>query len=132
MRSYNASESRLNSLHQALVDARRFGRGQQAQHVLDGFLDQENAGGFERLEKSAGEAERHAVALPGLRAPPGAELQHARLTLRAAIERGQQGGARLVFADELRREHVAVARAVLQRDAPDPAALAAPWSACRA
>jgi hypothetical protein len=59
----------------------------------------------------------------GLHAAPGAELQQPRLAERAAVERRQQRGARLVLADELRREHVAVAGAVLQRDAPDPAAL---------
>jgi hypothetical protein len=73
--------------HQALVDATCLGRGQQAQHVLDGLLDQEQAGGLQRLEEAAGEPERHAIALPGLRAAAGAEFQQARLALRATVER---------------------------------------------
>ena len=46
---------------------------------------------------------------------------NARLVERRTIELPQQRGTRGVFADEARRKHVAIARAVLQRDAPDPA-----------
>jgi hypothetical protein len=72
--------------HQPFVDAARLGRRQQPQHVLDALLDQEQAGGFERLEKAAGQSERHAIAGPGQRAPPGAEFQQPWLALRAPVE----------------------------------------------
>ena len=44
MRSYSASERRLNSPDEAFVDAAGFRRGQQAQHVLNALLNQEQAG----------------------------------------------------------------------------------------
>ena len=85
---------------------------------------QVDAGRFERLEETAREAERDAILLPDLLAPPGHETQRPRRVQRLAVEPAEQQARRLVVAHELAAVHVAVAGAVLQRNAPLPAGFA--------
>src|SRR5688572_32258220 len=61
---------------------------------------------------------RDTVAVPGLLATAGDELEQARFGERLAIEIPHQRGSGLVVADEFAGVHVAVAGSVLQRDAP--------------
>ena len=49
-----------------------------------------------------------------------------------AVEIGEQRRGGFVVADEAAAIHIAVADAMLQRNAPLPAGLRARWSACRA
>ena len=90
----------------------------------DRDLDQVDAGRFERLEESAREADGDAVAIPRLAAPAGREPQRPRIGQRLAVEPRQQLRGGLVVADEVAAVDVAVADAVLQRNAPLPARLA--------
>ena len=64
------------------------------------------------------------VAVPGLAAAPGREAQRTRVGQRLAVEARQQLRGRFVVADEVAAVDVAVAHAVLQRNAPLPAGLA--------
>ena len=83
-----------------------------------------DAGGFQRFEKAAGEPQRDAVLVPELLAPAGREAQEPRLRQRLAVQVGQQRGRRLIVADEAAAIDIAVADAMLQRNAPLPAGLA--------
>ena len=112
---------RLYSSRDRLVEA---GRREVRQQVRDAHLHQVDAGGLQRLEEAAGQADRDDVPVPRLLAPPGLEAQRARLGQRRAVEVAQQDRGGLVLAHVLAGEHVAVADAVLQRDAPLPAGLA--------
>ena len=49
--------------------------GHESQQILDRPLNQKNARGLERLEESAREPDAHAIALPCMHPPPGAEAQ---------------------------------------------------------
>ena len=50
------------------------------------LLDQEQAGGFERLEKAAGEPDAHAIAFPRLRRGDRRETQQLGFAQRLAVE----------------------------------------------
>jgi hypothetical protein len=89
--------------------------------VHDGDLDQIDAGRFERFEEAAGEPQRNAIALPRPGPAAGLEAQQARLVERGRVEVREELGRGVFFADELAREHIAVAGPVLERDAPLPA-----------
>ena len=78
---------------------------------------------FERLEEAARQAERDAIALPRANSAAGLELQQPRFGQGRLIEAREQLLARLVLVDEAAREDIAVAGAVLQRDAPAPACI---------
>ena len=95
--------------------------GEELLQPLDAGLDQRDAGRFQRLQKSRGQAERDAVPRPCDFAPARREAQAARLHGRRAGDVGEQFGPRLVVALEIAREDEAVAFAAAQRDAPLPA-----------
>src|SRR6187551_4049184 len=57
---------------------------------LDRDLDQVDRRGFERLEKAAGEAHAHDVAVPGLLAPSRRELDESRLRQRLRLKIREQ------------------------------------------
>ena len=87
-------------------------------------LDEVDAGALERLEESAGEAQRDDVLVPGLAAPPGDVADQPRLEQRRTLEIREQFGARGLLGDVRAAIHQAVADAVLQRNAPLPAGAA--------
>jgi hypothetical protein len=64
---------------------------EEVDQALDRRLDQMDAGRLDRLEEAAGQADGDHVAVPGLLAHPGLELDQARLGQRLAVEIGQQG-----------------------------------------
>src|SRR6185437_9509411 len=87
-------------------------------------LDHVDGGGLQRFQKTRRQADRDDVPVPGFAALSGGETQHARFADRGSVELPQQGGRGFVIADVSTGVHVAVAGAVLQRDAPGPAGLA--------
>jgi len=91
------------------------------QQTIDAGLDQMDCGRFQRLDEAAGQPERDAIAMPDLVADAAGEAQCAWLGQRLAIEVGEQQRAGLVFAHEVAAIDMAIAGAVLQRDAPLPA-----------
>ena len=94
---------------------------EQRNELAHGRLDQVDAGRFERLDEAGRQADRHTILDPRFAPAPGHEAQLARLSQRRRIKRIDQHLARLVVAGKRIAVHVAVAGAVLQRDAPDPA-----------
>ncbi len=106
------------------VGCRESGIGEQRQHSRDAALQQMDASGFQRLHESAGQPRCHHVRRPGLCAPPGDEAQQAWFGLRLPIQVRKQSCRRLVLADAAAAEHVTVADAVLQGNAPLPAGTA--------
>jgi hypothetical protein len=95
---------------------------EQLDQVGDRHLREVDRGRFERFEEAAGEADRDDILAPRVLAAPGAEAQQARVGEPFALDVGNQRGAGLILGNERAREHVAVADAVLQRDAPLPPA----------
>src|SRR5258706_15888485 len=79
-----------------------------------------NARGFERLEETAGQAHRDAVAVPQATPLAGPEGDQARRGQGLAVQVFQQNGGGLVFLHELARIDMTVAGAVLQRYTPLP------------
>src|SRR5690606_2295824 len=89
----------------------------------DTVLDQMDARRFEGFEEARGKAQRDDIAAPGPAAHSRPETQRPRFGERPAFDVGEQHRGRLVLADEVAAKDVAVSRAVLERDAPLPAAL---------
>src|SRR3954451_6614564 len=83
-------------------------------------LDQENTGGFERLEEAARQSNGNTIAQPGLVAPAGRKPQQTRLTSSRGIEAGQQSNLRVALLDELAGINIAVAGAMLEWNSPLP------------
>src|SRR5258708_16303007 len=108
----------------------RCGLWHEIDEIGDGGLDQIDAGGFKRLEKTAGKPDRHAIATPGLFASARRKPQQTRLRLRSGARSGAARRARaqcghefisgVVLIDEATREDLAVAGAMLQRNPPHP------------
>ena len=94
---------------------------EEAHQPRHGRLDEVDAGRFQRLHEAAGEADRDAVPVPEFPAHAGDEAQRPRIGERFAVEVGEQGRGGLVVADVVAAVDVAVAGAVLQRNAPLPA-----------
>src|SRR5438270_10906813 len=91
----------------------------------DPGLDEEYGRGLERPEEAAGQPDGHDVLVPELVALPGGKPDRfRRIGERLAIEVLQQDDHRLVVAHESAAVNVAVAGAMLQRNAPLPARLA--------
>src|SRR5262245_58892080 len=103
------------------VGLAEFARREVPQQSLNRRLNQMNAGGFQRLEKTAGETHSDAVLVPDLLALAGRELDVARIGARLAVEISLQHRRRFVIADERAGIHVPVASAMLKRNAPLPA-----------
>src|SRR5450755_3047934 len=59
-----------------------------------------DAGGFQGFEKAAGQSQSDAVLVPEFLAPPGREVQKARLGTRRAVEIAKQSCRGLIVADE--------------------------------
>ena len=97
------------------------GMREEAHHPRDRSLDQVDAGRLERFEKTAGQSDGHAVAVPELLAPAGLEPDVARFGQRGAVQIGHQDRGGLVLRHEGAGVDMAVAGAVLQRDPPLPA-----------
>ena len=96
--------------------------GQHLDQARDARLDEIDAGGFQRLEETAREARaRRNCAIHIFRRRPVVNRSTRGSASARAVEVGQQRGGGLVVADVRARIHVAVAGAVLQRDAPLPA-----------
>ena len=91
------------------------------QQVVHAAHDQVDAGGFERFEESRGQSQRDAVAIPEQLAPAGDKAQEARVGQRLLAHRAHQVVERLGVAQVGAAVDVAVADAMLQRDAPLPA-----------
>ena len=123
MRSYSSSERRLNSRTSRSSTPRASGEGSRRSMSWIAFWTRNMLVDSSGSRKPLARPMRDAVALPRLHAATGAKLQQTRFAQRLAVEPASKRGARFVFADELGRKHVAVAGAVLQRNAPDPAAL---------
>ena len=83
--------------------------------------DHVDAGGLERLDEAAGQAERHHVLVPGLLAPPGLDADEPGLLDRRAARIRDEPMARLVIRHVLAAEHDAVADAMLHGNVPAPA-----------
>ena len=93
------------------------------QQPHDAALDEVDAGGLQRLDEAAGQADGHAVAAPGLVPLAGRELDEPRLRQRGALHLAQQLLARLLVGQVAAAVDQPVAHAVLQRNAPLPAGL---------
>ncbi len=100
--------------------------GEELQQHGDAALDQVDAGGFQRLQEARRQPQRHAIFVPGLLAPAGGEAQRQRFGQRLAFEIGQQRLA-APSSSPMKRAAIdmAVADAVLQRNAPLPAGVRA-------
>src|SRR5258708_25487973 len=68
--------------------------------IGDGGLDQIDAGGFKRLEKTAGKPDRHAIATPGMFALARRKPQQTRLRVPGGSERGAARRAGAQCGDE--------------------------------
>ena len=79
-----------------------------------------NRSRFERLDETTGQADRHHIAIPASAAHAGDKLDLARVGQGLAIQISKQRRCGLIFADEFAGEHMAIANAMLQRDAPLP------------
>ncbi|VVT14865.1 conserved hypothetical protein [Sphingomonas aurantiaca] len=93
---------------------------EQLDQLRDRHLREIDARRFERLEEPRRKADRDDVADPAAAAATGAELENSRIGERRALDRGDQciGGG---LVREMRaRIDIAVANAVLERDAPLP------------
>src|SRR3546814_1334283 len=84
----------------------------------DAVLDQVDARRFERFEETRGEPERNDIGVPCAPPHPGAEAQRSGFGERAPFDMGEQGRGRFILADEVAAKDMAVAGAVLERDAP--------------
>src|SRR5215467_1971095 len=82
-----------------------------------------DTGGLERLHEAGGQPDRDAVPQPHPPAPPGYEAQRPRVGQRPAIEVAEQRVACFLVTEVRARIHVAVADAMLQRNAPLPASV---------
>ena len=98
--------------------------GQQRQEHGQTAMHQMQPGRFQRFEKAGGQPQRQAVAAPHPAAASGDEAQRARRADRRAVQPRHQLRLRRVVVDEAAAIDIAVADAVLQRDAPLPARLA--------
>src|SRR5690606_25247266 len=98
--------------------------GEERHEVGEAALDQVDAGRLERLEESGRQPERETVLVPKLLAASCDEFDDARLGAWGAIQIREQGRNRLIVADVLARIDIAVADAMLQRNAPLPAGFA--------
>src|SRR6185369_10373764 len=94
--------------------------GEHEQEARDHRLDEMDARRFERLEKSAGESDGDDVLLPDFLAPSGLETKRPRIGLRGAIETREQLRRGFIVRQVFAAICVAVAGAMLQRDAPLP------------
>src|SRR5688500_4022052 len=83
-----------------------------------------DAGRFQGLEKPGREAHGKAVLDPPLAALAGGEAQDLRVGQRVAVQSFEQLPRRFAFGDVRVAENIAVARSVLQRNAPLPAGFA--------
>ena len=108
------------------VDRRLVGRavGEQPHEPDRGRLDEMDAGRFQRLEEAGGKAERDAIPVPHLAPLAGREAEPVGVGELLAVEVGEQQLLGGIVVDMLARIDVAVADAVLERDAPLPARLA--------
>ncbi|EEF25313.1 conserved hypothetical protein, partial [Ricinus communis] len=95
--------------------------GEVLEQPADRQFDDVDARRFERFEEAARQAHRHAVLDPRLAPPARREAQLARGLERLGVHAVQQHAPRLLVRHESVAVHVAVAVAVLQRDAPLPA-----------
>src|SRR6185437_7868830 len=92
----------------------------QRQQPRDRRLDQVNRSRLQRLEKSRRQADGDAIARPELPPDPGGEAQRPRLAQGLTRQVGEQDGGSLVIAHVLAAVDMAVAHAMLQRNAPLP------------
>ena len=98
--------------------------GEQLHQPRDSGLDHVDAGRFERFEEPARQPERHDVTVPRALAATGDEPQLARIGLRLALDIGEQRRRGCIVGQATAAIDVAVAGAVLERDAPLPPGLA--------
>jgi hypothetical protein len=95
--------------------------GEECDELRDARLDEVDAGRFQWLDETRGEAHRDDVGVPGELAAAGGEGEAAGLGERLALEVRLEGGERLVVVHELARIDDAVAHPALERDPPLPA-----------
>ena len=84
-------------------------------------LHQMNGSRLQGFHETAGQTDRHHIAVPALLAQSRYELEAPWLGQRLAVQIGQQGRGRFVVADKLTAVDVAIANAVLQGNTPLPA-----------
>ncbi|EGF91605.1 hypothetical protein ABI_30220 [Asticcacaulis biprosthecium C19] len=94
--------------------------GEVGQKLGQPDLDQVDRGRFQRLQETRRQAQGDDVLVPHLAAVPCDEAQDLGILQRLAIQTPQQLADRLILADILVAEDIAVACAVLQRNAPLP------------
>src|SRR3546814_20665654 len=70
--------------------------------------------------ETRGDPERNDIGVPCAPPHPGAEAQRSGFGERAPFDMGEQGRGRFILADEVAAKDMAVAGAVLERDAPLP------------
>src|SRR5262245_12985364 len=94
---------------------------EQRHQPRDRRLDQVDVGGLYRLEKPGGEAHGDDVAVPDALAPPWREGNMPWLGQRLAVQISHQDRRGVLLAHEATGVDVAIADAMLQRNAPLPA-----------
>ena len=94
--------------------------GKQREQARDTVLDEVDAGGFQRFDKAGGQAQRHHVEVPCLRAHAGLKPQRARFGQDFPFHVRQQHPARLVLVHVPAAKDMTIAGTVLQRNAPLP------------
>src|SRR5690606_18187086 len=116
---------RIEAAHAAII----FGACQRADRLAgtagrqatDAVPDEVNARRFERFQKARRQTESDDIVRPAQLAAAGAERDDASVGERLAFEVGEQDAPRLLLVHEGACENMAVAGAMLERDAPLPA-----------
>src|SRR5690606_8046828 len=108
------------AVHRRLADALEREELHQAGDRAQGQVD---AGGLQRLDEAARQAEGDHILVPGLEPAPGAERDDPRVTQRLGRVLGKQLGGGLVIGHVRIGIHDAAPDAVLERNLPVPAGL---------
>src|SRR6185312_10573898 len=118
------ADPRVLVTHQPVVlgGFRRIERaiGKQGEELDDAALDRVAARRLQGLQESGGGADRNAVAVPELLAAARREMQLPRARQRRAFETPEQCRGRFIFTEVSTAVHIAIADALLQRNAPLP------------
>jgi hypothetical protein len=119
----DAAELAHRGLIEALGGLRvvRPARSELRHQAADAGLDQEDACRFQRLQEARRQPQGDHVVHPEARTVSGGEAQQPGLGQRLAIQLLQQLLSRAIGGNVAAAEHVAVAGALLQRNAPGPA-----------
>src|SRR5690625_7428039 len=91
-------------------------------------MHQGGTGGFQWLQKPDGKPDGDTVLIPKFFPLPSSEPYRLRIRQGLTIQIGQQNGGGLILAHKVAGIYVAVAGAMLERDAPLPPGLGCRWA----